>query len=248
MELEVLVPGPRDGEVAVELEHEVVVEVVRHPAAVVADVAGDAATLRVDRHHRAFVVGVEDDVRVVAFGEREAELRGAAGRHDLGRHVMVGEVDLVFVGLAHLGHVAEPRGALFLLDADRAGDRHQLERGIVVHPRAGLVGLLDAADLVRVVGIAPAAAHLAGDGSPEVHPPRHRDGGIGVAVGQRELAVGAHQRIDEIDERLAFTPVPLRVLGGRGQRQREADRKQHRGRAAQCAAQAVSQGFPPHHR
>src|SRR3546814_8699595 len=74
--------------------------------------------------------------------------------------VIVGEIDFVRIRTCDLGLVAEPAAAFLLLDLDRAGFGHQREGGIVVHPRARLVRLLDAADLLAVIGIAPAAAGL----------------------------------------------------------------------------------------
>ncbi len=194
-------PGACKREVAVEFGDEIIVEIVGHAAVIVADIAGDAAVLDVDLDHRAACEPVEQDMRIVAFGEGEAELRRTFGRGDLCGHVIVGEVDLVRIGARDLGLVAEPAAAFLLLDLHRAGFRHQREGGIVVHPRARLVRLLDAADLFAVIGIAPAAAGLAGHGGPAVHTEGHRDRGIGVAVGQAIARIGAHQRVDVIDER-----------------------------------------------
>src|SRR3546814_18368044 len=78
-ELPILVPSARDGEVVIELGDEIIVEIVRHAAVIVANIAGDATVLRVHLDHRSAVERVEDDVRVAALGEGEAELRGPLG-------------------------------------------------------------------------------------------------------------------------------------------------------------------------
>ena len=243
------VPGLADGEVVVEFGDEVIVEIVGHAAVVVADIAGDAALGLVDRDHRAAGIAVEDDVRVVALREGEAELRGAVGRRDLRCDVVIGEIDLVAVRPAVFRLVAVPGRAFVLLHLQRAGRRHQRERGIVVHPRTGLVRLLDAVDLVRVVGVAPAAVGLAGDRRPEVHAPRHRHRGIGVAIGQGVVGIGPHQRVDQIDRRLvlrlhrAIGRCRSRRSPGLGQYRRgrdEGERRDRRYRAAQIGDHPVS--------
>ena len=197
----IVAPGPADGEIMVELRDEIIVEIGGHAALVVADIAGDAAVGGVDLHHRPAGIGVEQDMRLVGGGEGEAKLRRAIGRRDFRGDVIVGQIDLVAVGPALLRLVAEPGCALLFLDLDRAGFGEQGEGGIIPHPGAGLMRLLDAVQLVRVIGIAPAIAHFSGHGRPEVHAPGDGDCGIGVAIGQFEAGIGAHQGIGEIDQR-----------------------------------------------
>ena len=246
--LAVVVPGAGDGEIMVEFGHEVVVEVVGHAAVVVADIPRDPALHRIDLDHRPAVVGVEDDVGVVRLRKGEAELRRALGRRHLRRHVIVGQIDLVAIRPAVLRLVAEPGGALLFLDLQRPRLREQREGGIVVHPGAGLMGLLDAVDLVRGVGVAPAAPHLARDGRPEVHAPRHGHRRIGVAIGQFIAGIAAHQRIDQVDQRLGRRRAVLRHgrhrpghrSGNQGGR-----REQRRGGAPQRFGDGVGHGLSP---
>ena len=93
----VLVPCAADGEIVVELGDEIVAEILRHAPVIVADIADDAAILRVDLDHRAAGIAVEQDMRVVALGEGEAKLCGARGGCHFGRHVIIGQIDLVGV-------------------------------------------------------------------------------------------------------------------------------------------------------
>src|SRR3546814_12442967 len=102
---------------------------------VVADIAGDAAVLDVDLDHRSAREPVEQDVRVVAFGEGEAELRGACRRRDFGGHVIVGAIDFVRIRPSDLGLVAEPHAAFLLLDLNRAGFGHPRPRPPDIHPQ-----------------------------------------------------------------------------------------------------------------
>src|SRR3546814_3847102 len=96
-----------------------------------------------DLDHRSAVERVEDDVRVVALGEGEAELRGPLGGRHFGGHIVIGEIDLVRIGPRFLGLVAEPARALVLADLERPRLGEQRKGRVIVHPRAGLVGLLD---------------------------------------------------------------------------------------------------------
>src|SRR3546814_2086789 len=82
-------------DLVIELGDEIIVEIVRHAAVIVANIAGDATVLRVHLDHRSAVERVEDDVRVVALGEGEAELRGPLGGRHFGGHIVIGEIDLV---------------------------------------------------------------------------------------------------------------------------------------------------------
>lgn len=190
-------PGVGAGERLVELDDEVVAEVLRQrTAAVQGAVADHAALARDDLDVGALVEGVHHDVAGIGLREGEAELGGALGRRDLGGNVGVGQVDAVVIGLRCFRLVREPAGAGVLVEALRAGHRHDGELAVVVHPGRRLVGLLEAADPVGVVGVGPAVAHLAGLRRPEVHAPGDGNRRIGIAVRELGLAHGAHQRVD----------------------------------------------------
>ena len=47
-----------------------------------------------------------------------------------------------------IGLVGEPAGALLLVEDGASGDGHQREHAVVIDPRTGLVGLLEATDFV----------------------------------------------------------------------------------------------------
>src|SRR3546814_13483606 len=83
-----------------------------------------------------------EDVHVVALGEGEAELRGPLGGRHFGGHIVIGEIDLVRIGPRFLGLVAEPARALVLADLERPRLGEPRKGRVIVHPRAGLVGML----------------------------------------------------------------------------------------------------------
>ena len=55
--------------------------------------------------------------------------------------------------------------------------------------------LLEASDLVSIVGILPAVAHFSRLWSPEIHSPGAGNSGICVACRKFEARLGAHERI-----------------------------------------------------
>ena len=198
-------------ELLVELHDEVVAEVLRHTAAVARGVAGDGATVHIVLDGRTLVEGIDDDAgdaffRHARLREREAhDARPLRGSY-LSPHVVVGQIYLIIIWTRLLGVVGEPRGTLLLV-VDQVGGRrrhlvelrHDGELAVVVDPGRGLVGLLEAPNLVLRVDILPAVAHLACLRHPEVHAPRHGDGGIGVARGEGEGRHRAHERADIVD-------------------------------------------------
>ena len=191
----------------VEADDEPVAEVLGHAAAVARGVARYGAVVD-DLHARSAVEGVDDDAAFIAFGEREAQHRGAVRRGELDPHVAVGQVDLIIIGPRLLALVREPAAAALLVDFVPAAHGHQRKLPVVVDPRRGLVGLLEAADRVRTVGIGPSVAHPAGLGRPEVHAPRKGCGRVGVARRERVVGLRAHERRD------VLRGAELRLLGG----------------------------------
>ena len=186
----------RVGKGTVELQDEVVLEAFGHAATVARRVAHHLVLSGDDLDVGAAVEGI-DDKEVLALGTGETEDGGTARRGNLGGDVVVGQVNLVVVRLAHLGLVAEPAGAFVLIeDGSVAGLGHDVEHGVVVHPGTGLVSLLEAANLVGIIGVAPSVAHHAGLGCPEVHAPGQCDGRIGVASGEGWRGVRAYEGID----------------------------------------------------
>ena len=185
--------GQLDGrERRIEAHDEVIAEIIRNAAAVARGVTHDRAGVE-HADLRTAVEGVDHNARLVAFGKGEAHHRGTFGRGDLGADVVVGQIDPVIVGLRHLGLVRIPARAGLFVQLIIPAHGHQRELAVVVDPRRGLVGLLEAPDPVRPVGIGPAVAHLAGLGRPEVHTPRQSDGRIGIARRKREIRLRAYQ-------------------------------------------------------
>ena len=184
------------GKRTVELQDEVVLEAFGYTAAVACRVAHHLVLAWDDLDVGTAVEGIDDD-EVLAFGTGEAEDGGTARRGYLRRDVVVGEIYLIIMWLAHLGLVAEPAGSFVLIiDGSVAAFGHDVEHCVVVHPGAWLVGLLEAAYLLGIVGVAPSVAHLAGLWRPEVHAPRQGDGRIGVARGEAMRGVRADEGID----------------------------------------------------
>ena len=194
----VVCPHLVEGERLVEDDDKVVAEVLGHASAVACGVAHDFVLFGDYLDVRATVEGIHHHVCLVGFGEGEAEVGATFRGGDFGREVIFGQVDAVVVGHRLLCLVREPRGALVLVYLQSAGHGHEGELSVVINPGAGLVGLLEASDFVRGIGVRPSIAHLSGLGHPEVHAPGQGDGGIGVSVGKRYLGVGAHQGVDVV--------------------------------------------------
>ena len=88
--------------------------------------------------------------------------------------------------------MGEPAGTAVFVEIHLANSRHDGKLAVVVDPRTGLVGLFETPDLVGVVGVLPAVAHLARLRHPEVHAPGQGDGGIGVACGKAKFRSASH--------------------------------------------------------
>ena len=177
----------REGRVG--LDDDVIAEIRGHAAVVVHGPGLDGMV--VHNFHLAALIGIHHQVRLLALGVGETEPGGMGGRHQLGRNVMVGQVDAVIVRLGHLCLVGEPAGAFFLV-IERAGShRHQAEGAVVINPGRRLMRLLEAADVRGVVTVGPSVSVLSGLGSPEMGAPGNGDGRIGVAGREVEGGQGA---------------------------------------------------------
>ncbi len=181
------------------IEHylEIIAEIVGHAAAVLGGIAHNLVFRRNHLDVRAVVHGVDHHVAFVV-GECEAHCGCTVRRRHFGHHVMVGQVHAVIIWSGRLGLVREPGGTFVLIEDGGSGHRHDGELSVVVDPGTGLMRLLDAADLVGVVGVCPAVAHLAGLRRPEIHAPGHGRGGICVARREGMFRLRAHQRADII--------------------------------------------------
>ena len=165
----------------VERDDEVVAEILRHTAAVADAIARDALVGLVHIDVRALVERIHHDVGLVGSGIGELHQHGAVGRSHLGRHVVVGQIDTIIIRCRRLCLVRIPRGTLLFVEDRLAHGRQDGELPVVVDPRTGLVGLFQSAYLRGTVHILPPVAHLPRLRHPEIHAPRHSDGGIGVA-------------------------------------------------------------------
>ena len=192
-------------EIMVELQDEIVTEIVRNTSAVAGGVAYDAALGGKDAHFGTAVIGVEHNAGTLGLGEGEAEDDGTFRGCHLCRHVVVGQQYAVIVGQGYLALVAKPTGAVVIGENQFPCCRHDGELTVVVHPGTGLVGLLEAANFVGVIGINPSVAHRGGLRSPEVHAPRQCRGRIGVSCGEFELRLCANQCADVINGGLLHT-------------------------------------------
>ena len=169
-----------DLERLVKLDDKIILEALGYTTAVARRVAVDGAVVGCDGDCRPLVKGVDYDVGLLGLGVGETQHGGALGGRHLGGHVIVGKIHLIVIWCRRLGLVREPAGALVLVPHGRAHCGHQRELPVVVDPRAGLVRLLEAAYLVGSVGVLPPVTVFACLRHPEVHAPRHGDGGIGV--------------------------------------------------------------------
>ena len=133
---------------------------------------------------RAVVESIDHYIRFLVLGESKAEQCRTAGGRQFRHHIMVCQVHLVIVRFHHFRLVRKPTGAFVLVKHRLAGHRHDGELSVVVNPRAGLVGLLEATDLVGIISVCPSVAHGSCLCCPEVHPPRQGDGRIRVTGGQ----------------------------------------------------------------
>ena len=143
-----LVYGGGIGKVLVKGDDKVVAEALGHTAVVEGGIAHYLALLGQYLHVRAVVVGVDHHEGRVGLGECEAEAGGTLGGCNLCHHIVVGQIGAIVVGQCLLGLVGEPAGALLLVEDGASGDGHQREHAVVIDPRTGLVGLLEATDFV----------------------------------------------------------------------------------------------------
>ena len=127
------------------------------------------------------------------IGETEG---GGVGRgRELRRYVVIGQIDAVIIGRGHFRLVGEPAGAGVFLEHRTGGYRHDGEGAVVVDPGAGLVRLLEAADMGGIVAIGPAIAVAAGLRGPEMGAPGHRHRRIRIARGELIGGQGARQGV-----------------------------------------------------
>ena len=193
---------------SIELNNEVVAEILWHTATIACRITRYCMSVHIILDARALVEGIDDDAGDALFAhaclrKRESHDGCPLCRSNLCPNVIVGQIHLIIIRARVLGLVREPAGA-FLLVVNQVGRgtrhpvhlRHDGELAVVVDPWRRLVRLLEAAYLVGVVGVLPPVAHFSGLRNPEIHAPRHSDGGVGVARGNGK---GRHSTDEWID-------------------------------------------------
>ena len=85
--------------------------------------------------------------------------------------------------------VAEPAPALLFRKNTVTDRSHERKHAVVAHPRAGLVGLFQSDDVVRIIRILPPIAVRSGLGSPMVHTPGPGDTRVDIARREGKLAL-----------------------------------------------------------
>ena len=183
----------------IELQYKVVLEIAWHATAVLGSVAYDFLFSRNDFHKRAVVHGIYHHIGFLRFRESETESSGTLGRSKLRRHIMVGKIDLIIIRSGSLGFVRKPTGTLVLVESHLSGNGHNGKLSVVVNPRAGLVRLLESANLVGIISISPSIPHSTGLWCPEIHTPRHCHSRISVARRKGMLGLRANQGADVIN-------------------------------------------------
>ena len=182
----------------IELQYKVVLEIAWHTTTVLGGVAYDFLFSRNDFHKRAIVHGIDHHIGFLRFRESETEGSGTLGRSKLRRHIMVGKIDLIIIRSGSLGFVRKPTGTPVLVESHLSGNGHNGKLSVVVNPRAGLVCLLEAANLVGIIGVCPSVTHGSGLWSPEIHAPRHSHGRISITRRKGMLGLRANQGADVI--------------------------------------------------
>ena len=168
----------------VEDQHEVVFKVIGHTTTIACGIANNHILRRNDLRMRPFIKSVKDYIGLIGLRKSETHGHGTLSGRKLGGHVVVGKIHFIIVRTRHLRLMREPRSALLLVEHGLARDRHHGELAVIVYPRTGLVGLLEAAYLVGPVNIGPSVAHLSRLRHPEIHSPRHGYGRISVSGGK----------------------------------------------------------------
>ena len=168
------------GEWLIEHHHKPVLEVLGYTAAVLGGIAYHLILGGDDFYVRTFIKGINHHVGLISLGEGKLHHGGSLGRSHLGSYIVISQIHAVIIGCGYLGLMREPAGTLVFVEHLRAYRWHQRELSVIVNPRTGLVGLLQAANLVGGIGVLPAIAILTGLCHPEVHAPRHGYGRVGV--------------------------------------------------------------------
>ena len=175
--------GCRVSEGLVESNGEVVLKVGRYATAVFGRVADDLILGRNNFHIRTIVECINYYIRILALGKGKAEYGCPLRRYNFCCNIVIGEECAVVIGCRYLRFMIEPACTLVLVEYGLTCNGHDGELSVVVYPRAGLMCLFETSDTVRCIGISPSFSHLSGLWGPEVHPPGHCDGRIGITIG-----------------------------------------------------------------
>ena len=207
--------GRAGSERSVRAHYEPVAETLRHAAMVVDGVANEGVL--VGHLYVPAFEGVHHQVGLpFRIGETES---GRVGRgRELRRNVMVCQIDAVIIRCSLLCLVREPAGTGIFLKHRPGGDGHDGESAVVVDPGAGLVRLLETADVMGVVAVGPAVSVAAGLRGPEMGAPRHGHRRVGIAGGEFEGGERTAQRIHIVHGVQALCLRGLRAASPRQER------------------------------
>src|SRR5690606_10960965 len=157
----------------VKANDKIISEIIGYTAAITRCIPDDLIFGRDNLDIRSLIEGVNNDERLIGFGECQPEHGGAFRWDNLRNHVMIREVYLIIIRLGDLRLMRKPTRTFVLIENRTAGYRHDGKLSIVVHPWARLMGLLETTDFISRIGVEPAIAHPPGLWRPEVHAPWH---------------------------------------------------------------------------
>ena len=108
---------------------------------------------------------------------------------------MFGQVNLVIIGFGNFPLVRKPTRPFILIKLRSSHNRHQGKLPVIVNPRAGLVSLLKAPNLICRVHVSPSVTHFSRLRHPEIHPPRTSNSRVSIPGRQLIRGLRPHQRI-----------------------------------------------------
>ena len=164
----------------VKFNDEVVLEVFGNSAAITGGITNNLIFFGNHFDIRTFVESIHHDIRMFVFGESETEKDGTFRRNHFCHYIMLCKIYFIVVRSGSLAFMSKPTGTFFLVKHRFAYYRHDRKLPVIVNPRTGLMGLLEAANLIGGIGVLPSVSHFSRLRSPEVHSPGTGDGRIRI--------------------------------------------------------------------
>ncbi len=190
-------PHAASREGTVEYNHEVVAKPRRHTPVIEPAHPNDLLLGRNDLHGRPARERIQHHIRVSRLLEGEPETRTPLRRRHFRDRLPRVQAHAVIARLRRLVLVPEIGSPLIFLQRQLAGYRHQRKRCVIADPRAGLVGLPDAAGFRIVILVIEGVARRPRVGRPSIHRERQRNSGILVPVGIPGVGIRPLQRIGQ---------------------------------------------------